>query len=95
HYHCGDSDSFWRADALRTSATEETHLRLYWAWSDGSAWTAAEEARLRFARRPVLHKLYVVRERGEINDTQRGEPCEEFLEALLPALRRSLFQPAS
>lgn len=83
-------DVFWRTDALRTNTTEETRLRLYWAWNGGNSWTAAEEARVEFVRSPVLHKLYVVRELSSGSEAGQHEPCEEFLAVLLPALRRTL-----
>lgn len=94
-YETDSGDSMWKTEATRTSATEETRLRLYWGWSDGSAWTAASDPRVQFARRPVLHKLYVVRELSGWNESNRGEPCEEFLQTLLPVLQRVLFQNMS
>lgn len=93
-------EKLWKADAMRTSASEETRLRLYWGWNGGSGWTASEDARRQFVRSPVLHKLYVVRELSSLSESNREEPCEEFLRVLLPALRTSLFgtelhQPAA
>jgi hypothetical protein len=92
-YEPPSGDSMWKADATRTSATEETRLRLYWGWSDGSAWRAADDPRVQFARRPVLHKLYVVRELTGGNEPSGAEPCEEFLQTLTPVLQRVLFAP--
>lgn len=88
-------DSMWKTDAVRSNATEETRLRLYWGWNGGDGWTASADARTQFVRRPVLHKLYVVRELDGLNDAGRSEPCEEFLRVLLPVLQTSLFAPAS
>jgi hypothetical protein len=90
-YDAGAGDLLWKTDAIRDNATEETRLRLYWGWSDGTNWTAADEARLQFARRPVLHKLYVIRELSGLNESSRNEPCENFLTQLLPLLRKTLF----
>ncbi len=92
-YEPGSGDSMWKADATRTSASEETRLRLYWGWGDGSAWMAAEDPRMQFARRPVLYKLYVVRELSGGTEPNRGEPCEEFFQLLTPVLRQVLFAP--
>lgn len=92
-YDSPTGDNLWKTDATRTNATEQTRLRLYWAWCDGSAWLAANDAREQFARRPVLHKLYVQRELSGLNESTQTEPCEEFLSLLLPALRRTLFAP--
>ncbi|HTU16659.1 MAG TPA: exosortase-associated EpsI family protein [Gemmataceae bacterium] len=93
-YDLASGDTLWKTDATRTNATEQTRLRLYWGWSDGSAWTAAVDARRQFARRPVLHKLYVVRELSGLNEPPGREPCEEFLNLLVPALRKTMFAPS-
>jgi hypothetical protein len=92
-YEIGVGETMWKTDAIRTSASEETRLRLYWGWNDGTGWAASVEPRVQFVRRPVLHKLYVVREVNGANESIRSEPCEEFLRVLLPALRRTLFTP--
>jgi hypothetical protein len=92
-YEFDGGQSLWKTDATRTNATEQTRLRLYWGWSDGSGWLAADDARRQFARRPVLHKLYVVRKLSGLSEAEGTEPCEEFLNVLLPELRRTLFAP--
>jgi len=87
--------SLWTADAVRTKATEETHLRLFWGWNSGERWIASTAARREFAGKPVLHKLYVLRELDGVGAPARGEPCEDFLQVLLPALQKALFTPVS
>ncbi|MHB1423534.1 MAG: exosortase-associated EpsI family protein [Gemmataceae bacterium] len=94
-YDANSGDSMWKTDATRANATEETRLRLYWGWSDGSTWTAADDPRVQFVRSPVLHKLYVVREMSSVSLSNQSEPCEEFLQTLLPVLRRTLFTVGS
>lgn len=94
-YEAVSGDSLWKADALRSNATEETRLRLYWGWNYGSAWMAASDPRVQFACRPLLYKMYVVRELSGGNEPNRGEPCEEFLQTLTPVLRQVLFAPQS
>lgn len=93
-YEANSGDSMWTMDATRTNATDETRLRVYWAWSDGSNWTASSNPRVQFARRPVLHKLYLVRELSGGSESRQSEPCEEFMQALLPVLKRTLFAPS-
>jgi hypothetical protein len=90
HVQIESGDFFWRTEAIRTNATEETRLRLYWAWNGGNGWTAPEEARVVFVKNPVLHKLYVVRELSNVSEAGQRESCEEFLTVLLPTLRRTL-----
>jgi hypothetical protein len=87
--------ALWKTDAIRASATEETKLRLFWGWNGGRGWTAPDDARLEFARYRVLHKLYVVRELSSLNEPTRGEPCQDFLQVLLPVLEQTLFTPGS
>ena len=93
-YELTSGDSMWKTDATRTNATEQTRLRLYWGWSYGSSWAAAQDPRVEFARCPVMHKLYVVREMSGLSEASQTEPCEEFLHLLLPALRKALFAPS-
>jgi hypothetical protein len=85
---------FWTADATRTRATEQTRLRLYWAWNAGQGWTAPDHPRLTFSRRlPVLYKLYVMRQLTGPAGGAADEPCEAFLKVLLPELERTLIAP--
>jgi hypothetical protein len=97
-YSCEPGDrpaAFWTADATRIKTTEETRLRLYWGWNSSQGWTATDEPRMEFARFPVLHKLYVLRELSSKDEHPPEEPCEAFLRVLLPVLDRSLFPAGS
>jgi hypothetical protein len=85
---------FWYADAVRTKATEETRLRILWAWNTGDGWQAPPDARTAFARYPVLHKLYVLRELNSLAEPVKDDPSLSFLRSLLPALDERLFAPA-
>jgi hypothetical protein len=91
----GREDAFWTAEAVRSRATEETRLRIYWGWSAGQGWSAPDSPRTAFARVPVLHKLYVVREAAAPLEPGREDPCLAFLQAVVPALDRALFAPPS
>jgi hypothetical protein len=96
----GPPAQFWTAVATKVSSTEETKLRLYWAWNGGKGWTASTDARMEFPRfrYPVLHKLYVLRDlsgTGAADPAKADEACEAFLKALLPELDAALFRPAA
>ncbi len=91
----GSTGEFWTADAIRTTANEETKVRIFWAWSAGEGWTPADDARVTFARRPVLHKLYVVRDLNTLEENSKSDPCLEFMQLLLPELDRVLFNRGS
>jgi hypothetical protein len=68
-----------------TSAVPEA-LQIRWAWSDGGAWGAPEFPRLTYAGRPVLHKLYVIRDVTSGVEDEESDPSARFLRDLLPAL---------
>ncbi len=89
------SAQFWTSDAVRSKVTEETKIRIYWAWNGGQGWVASADARNEFPRfrHPVLHKLYVIRDLNDSSAASLGkeEPCEAFLNVLLPELERDLF----
>src|SRR5262245_19934106 len=96
----GDGAHFWTSDATRTRVSEETKVRLFWAWNGGEGWTGANGARLQFPRYrfPVPHKLYVLRELTGVSPkptSAKDEPCLAFIEALLPELDRALFSEES
>jgi hypothetical protein len=89
---------FWSADAVKTTASEEARLRIYWSWNDGKGWTAPSDARWTFVanrRSPILYKLYVQRDLGGPVQASKEEPCQAFLQAMLPQLDRTLFAPGS
>ena len=86
--------NFWTADAVRLKATEETRLRLFWAWNPGNGGTAPDDSRTAFARCPVLHKLYVLRELNSLSEPIKDDPALTFLRVLLPELDTRLFAPA-
>jgi hypothetical protein len=89
------SAQFWTSDATRTRVTEETKIRIYWGWNGGQGWVASEDARNEFPRykSPILHKLYVIRDlhEGRARAPGRDDPCELFLQALLPELEKAIY----
>jgi hypothetical protein len=98
----GERADFWTSVATRTRVTEETKVRLYWAWNGGEGWKASKDARQEFARYryPLLHKLYVLRDlAGTVpasgSEASKNTPgdveCEAFIKELLPVLDRTLF----
>ncbi len=88
----GTKATFWTATATRVTATQESRLRLFWAWNAGEGWTASADPRVAFARRPVLHKLYVVRELDNLNEDVKKDPSLTFMQEFLPQLDATLFR---
>jgi hypothetical protein len=84
---------FWTADALKKKSTDQTRLRIFWAWNGGEGWQAADSPRLVFVRFPVLYKLYLIRELSAAGDPLDDDSCLELFHQLQPELQRALFAP--
>ncbi len=91
----GRSEEFFTMDAVRTRGSDESRIRLYWAWNAGSGWETAVHPRLKFAARRVLYKLYVTRDLTNLGEPSREDPCVTFLQVLLPELQEALFSEES
>jgi hypothetical protein len=86
---------FMTASFRRERADDHTQLRIFWSWaSGGGKWEVAEDPRTAFKNRPVLYKLYVLRETGGTPEPLETDPCLDLINRLLPALRRDVL-PAS
>ena len=83
---------FWTAKLRKTSSTEDYRLRIFWSWTDGNEWSTPESPRLTFAHRPVLFKLYLIREINERNETPDHEPCLDLFRQFLPEWQRVVFK---
>jgi hypothetical protein len=81
---------FYTAHMRREKSTDKTQLRIFWSWSSGEKWEVAENPRFAFVHRPILYKLYVLRETGPGPQPLEADPCVEFMEVLLPALQRTV-----
>jgi hypothetical protein len=84
-------DSFWQARFARPG--QPGAFQVYWAWSDGGSWLAADDARLEFARRPALYKLYLVCPLTTATKPNHPDPAQRLLADLLPDLHRCLTSP--
>jgi hypothetical protein len=86
---------FMTANYRRERTDDRTHLRIFWSWSSGSGkWEVATDPRFAFATRPLLYKLYVLRETSGAPEPLEADPCVELMNQLLPALQREVL-PAS
>lgn len=76
---------FWLL-RLKKQAAIPLQLSVFYAWSSGTTWKAADNPRIEFATEPALYKLYVVRERINDNDAELIESTRDLLKSLLPLL---------
>ncbi|MBI2806383.1 MAG: exosortase-associated EpsI family protein [Planctomycetes bacterium] len=82
---------FWTARFVKERAEGKTHLRIYWSWHGTEGWRIAEHPRVAFAGEKMLHKLYLMRDLMLPDEPIDGDPCVEFMQDLLPVLRREVF----
>ena len=87
-----DQGEFWTAKLRKTNSTEDYRLRIFWSWSDGIDWSIPESPRLTFARRPVLFKLYLIREMNDKAEFPDKDPCFDLFRQFLPEWQRVMFK---
>lgn len=51
-----NDSTLWTCDFQKN----DERIRVYWGWSESGVWEAPDAPRWKFARAPVLYKLYVV-----------------------------------
>lgn len=82
---------FWTAPFRRSSAADQSLLRIFWAWNVGEGWQAADDARTTFAGQSALFKIYLIREMTQASESVEDDACVELMRQLLPPLQQTLF----
>jgi hypothetical protein len=82
---------FFTSDMQKDTPTGPLYQRIFWSWSATGDWKAPDNPRWEFAARPVLYKLYLIRDMNSAADPLEDDPCVELMRQLLPQLRQSLF----
>jgi hypothetical protein len=86
----GDDSEFKVGKFARRSPHADA-LRIMWSWTTGSHWQAPDNPRRAFGRdTKALCKLYVIRQIGPGDDTEKADPSSDFLRVMLPELKRCL-----
>ena len=88
-----DDARFW-VRRFQKQGPAPVQLRIFYAWNATGDWQAADKPRWAYAHRPLLYKLYVVRELPRTDEPLEKDPSVAFLQELLPQLKPFLF-PAS
>ena len=87
------ADQFWVL-TYQTSDLRADVLRLYFAWSTGSHWSASSNARYVFAGAPYLYKIQLSVYLPPGVDPEKNDTGRRFLEAFVPVARQYLLEPA-
>jgi len=84
-------DSLWQARF--TKASDPLPRRVYWGWSEGKHWRAADDPRGDYNRSRGLYKLYLVCALPRSLGPDDEDPAQELLTDLLPAMNTTLALP--
>jgi hypothetical protein len=90
--HATELGQFWTL-GFRSKPPRADVLRVYYAWSTGSEWTAPDAPRFAFVGWPYLYKLQLSCNQAPGADVARGDACRRFLQDLLPAVKPYLLAP--
>jgi hypothetical protein len=83
---------FWKTRLRKQRTITPEYLAIHYGWTTTGDWQAPnQDARLVFAGKPFLYKMYVVREFTSTEDPSQADPGLEFIKVLVPQLRKSLF----
>jgi hypothetical protein len=96
HYHhpaqgAAPAADFLTSDMHKNQATGPLHQRIFWSWTSTGDWKVPDNPRYEFAGKPVLFKLYVIREMNAPNEPLEDDPCIDLMRRLLPQLQQSVF----
>ncbi|MFO0811535.1 MAG: EpsI family protein [Gemmataceae bacterium] len=90
-----DRPARFRALRFQKPDAVPTNLRVMYGWSNGGDWDAPEDARIAYARSPVLFKLYVVRVVAPDDRADADALTDDLIRSLLPQLKVALVPPAA
>jgi hypothetical protein len=87
----GGDDAFW-AVTFRANDLQRQSLRIYYGWTTGGKWEAAESPRYGFAGSPYLYKIQLATFVPSWARTETQDPCRRFLADFLPSARNCLLE---
>ncbi len=88
----GSTAEFWTAK-FEAGGVPPLTIELVWGWGADSSWKAAENARLEFADRRQIYKLYVSRAMPVRPEPAGRNSLDEFLALFLQEFQAALNRP--
>jgi hypothetical protein len=85
-------NSIWKT-TFRLSGVDAQVLNIYYGWSAGEAWVAAENPRFSFSTRQFLYKVQITNsavENGSADNDPANDPALQFMEDFIPALQKHM-----
>lgn len=87
-----ESDTAWRVQFRNTKDISGGVVRVYYAWNDGTQWTASEDPRVAYGTRPYLFKIQVVSNLDESASADEDDPAKAFLMEFIPVFEQVIAQ---
>jgi hypothetical protein len=88
----GPDDELWTLDYKAANIRGDL-LRMYYGWSTGDRWTAANDPRFLYVSQPYLYKIQLTCGLPA-TAAPSYDPCRKFLEDFLPVLRKCMVEPS-
>ncbi|MGQ9576761.1 MAG: exosortase-associated EpsI family protein [Thermoguttaceae bacterium] len=90
----GQTHEFWSVTFTTTGLLPRL-VRVYYGWSTGGPWSAAEDARFAFVGYPYLYKIQLSSPLRPSQAGQSDDACLHFLQDFVPVASQYLVDPAS
>ena len=87
-------ESAWKTE-FRLHGVDGQMQNIFYAWSAGDHWCAAETPRFSFATRPYLYKLQLASRIAADGFRDSADPAIQFLTDFVPVLQDYLQKPAT
>lgn len=80
--------SAWMVQFRDTKNPAGGIVRVYYAWSDGGPWQAADQPRITFGTRPYLYKVQIIAELPESAISEANDAGKSFLSVFMPTFEK-------
>jgi hypothetical protein len=90
-------DSIWKT-SFRLQGVDAKQKNIYYGWSSGSHWDAADNPRISYATKPLLYKIQLSNDVSVESSKQAipsADPAIQFLTDFFPVLQDYLEKPES
>ena len=88
-----DQNQLWNV-TFRSLKLDAESLSVYYGWSVGDKWAAADDPRYDFAGSPYLYKIQLAGTATLGNAGKSNDDCRVFLSDFLPVLKKHLIEPS-
>jgi hypothetical protein len=81
---------FYALVVTKGEGVQAQRQEVYYTWRYGGRWTPLRGSQKQFERIPAMYKVHLARRLAGSERRDIGNPCQEFLQVLMPALEHLL-----